>query len=423
MVEFAILSALLAVALIAVGRTPPEAVASRATMLVLSIGGWVAGALLEALPLTSVARPFGWRTVLVGCLGLIVARLLFRVIQAWALSRRDWRDMGPKPPRITHPLILVGLFLTGVPSIFMVVVARHEALEIESMPRDDETLVVTGAETRHLFPDGAVPPPPVETAGDGEGTTEETRPERADGKGAVLLLHGFLSSPTDFGELPDRLREDGYEVLVPRQPGHGTTPGRLADITAQDLREAAHARCAELIARHRRVSVVGFSMGGALALDLSDDFDLEALVLVNPYLGKLADRAWSPFSTDSLFTFLAPAVHAVIRPDGMANIARPEGLHGHVQYRTVPLTTVRQLQVLAEDLVIERPIPTGPVLLLRSRDDGVVQPGPMDELVQRLEGDGVNVTQQMYEQSRHLLFRDYDGGDAVTRVREFLRER
>ena len=416
MVEFAILSALLAVVLIAVGRTPPEAVASRVTMLVLSIGGWVAGALLEALPLTSVARPFGWRTVLVGCLGLIVARLLFRVIQAWALSRRDWREMGPTPPRITHPLILVGLFLTGVPSIFMVVVARHEALEVESMPRDEETLVVTGAETRHLFPDGVehpLPPPPA-------GGPEAPPFQRADGKGAVLLLHGFLSSPTDFGELPDRLREDGYEVLVPRQPGHGTTPGRLADITAQDLREAAHARCAELIARHRRVSVVGFSMGGALALDLSDDFDLEALVLVNPYLGKLADRSWSPVSTDSLFTFFAPAVHAVIRPDGMANIARPEGLHGHVQYRTVPLTTVRQLQVLAEDLAIEQPIPTGPVLLLRSRDDGVVQPGPMDELAQRLEGDGVSVTEQMYEQSRHLLFRDYDGGDAVTRVREFL---
>lgn len=426
MVEFGILTVLLALALYVVGRRPPERVASRGTLIVLSLGGWIAGALAEALPFSAVARPFGWRTVLVGVLGVIVARLLFRVIQAWALSRRDWRDMGPEAPRITHPMILVGLFLTGVPTLFLVVVARHEALEVEMTPRDAETGIVEGAESIHLLPEGMTPPPPVAEAPDGapdapaDDAEPTTDPALLDGPGGVLLLHGFMSSPTDFGELPERLRDDGYEVRVPRLPGHGTSPGDLAKITESDLREHAHAVCADLAARHRRVSVVGFSMGGALALDLADDFELHRLVLVNPYLGRLADRPWSPFSTDELVVFFAPALHAVIRPESMLDVARPEGRHGHLMYRTVPLAAVRQLQVLAENLDFDRPVPTAPVLLLRSEDDGVVQPGPMDDLVERLDAAGVRVEQQSYDHSRHLLLRDYDADDAVAAVRSFL---
>jgi alpha-beta hydrolase superfamily lysophospholipase len=53
-------------------------------------------------------------------------------------------------------------------------------------------------------------------------------------RGAVLLVHGLSDSPYSMRALAKTFFEQGYDVVVLRLPGHGTTPSMLRDVTWQD---------------------------------------------------------------------------------------------------------------------------------------------------------------------------------------------
>ena len=108
------------------------------------------------------------------------------------------------------------------------------------------------------------------------------------GERGVLLLHGFIGSPMDFGELPQRLADAGYRVRAPLLPGHGTRPQDMLETDAAAWLEAARRAYRELAAECDWVAIAGFSMGGTLAIRLAaDDGERlpDALVLACPFLG------------------------------------------------------------------------------------------------------------------------------------------
>lgn len=82
----------------------------------------------------------------------------------------------------------------------------------------------------------------------------------------ILLLHGGMGSiQTDFAALLPALAENHVVIGVDQQ-GHGRTGGREAAITLKTMREDTLAVLDAL--NVDRVHVVGFSMGGMLALEL-----------------------------------------------------------------------------------------------------------------------------------------------------------
>ena len=52
---------------------------------------------------------------------------------------------------------------------------------------------------------------------------------------ACLLLHGWLSSPADFADLPGALDRAGWDVYAPLLPGHGTACEDLDGMSAEDM--------------------------------------------------------------------------------------------------------------------------------------------------------------------------------------------
>jgi len=83
----------------------------------------------------------------------------------------------------------------------------------------------------------------------------------------VLLLHGSPGSRRDFADLAPVLAE-GRRVLVPDLPGFGGSTRDIADYSI-----AAHARYAAALLDALgvgRVHLVGFSMGGGVAIELAD---------------------------------------------------------------------------------------------------------------------------------------------------------
>ncbi len=108
---------------------------------------------------------------------------------------------------------------------------------------------------------------------------------REEGSHGALLLHGFGDTPQTLAGLAKKLNRAGYGVHVPLLPGHGRTMAEFGKAGADAWAAAAKTAFNELRWRHNSVSVVGLSMGGALAVALTADVqDVNALALIAPYI-------------------------------------------------------------------------------------------------------------------------------------------
>ncbi len=108
-------------------------------------------------------------------------------------------------------------------------------------------------------------------------------PRRFPGSGdAVLVIHGYTGWPGELAFLGDRLAGQGLAVSIPRLPGHGTNGRDFLQTGWRDWLRASVDAYLELAASHPRVHVVGFSMGGLLAIILAARFPVGRLCLVAP---------------------------------------------------------------------------------------------------------------------------------------------
>lgn len=105
------------------------------------------------------------------------------------------------------------------------------------------------------------------------------------GSKGVLLLHGFGDTPQTLTLLARRLRKAGYAVFAPLLPGHGRTMRAFNQSNADEWIAASEKALENMQERHADVSVVGLSMGGALAaIVVAANENVRSLVLIAPYL-------------------------------------------------------------------------------------------------------------------------------------------
>lgn len=90
-----------------------------------------------------------------------------------------------------------------------------------------------------------------------------------DGDHGCLLIHGFTGSPDEMRGLGEHLAARDLTVLGLRLPGHGGPPEELAMVRWRDWLAAADDAFTYLAGRCSRVSLAGFSLGGALAILLA----------------------------------------------------------------------------------------------------------------------------------------------------------
>lgn len=108
---------------------------------------------------------------------------------------------------------------------------------------------------------------------------------------AVLLVHGFMASPFEVQNLGRGLNREGLSVLMPLLPGFGSSAHVANQSHASQWQRALRSHLRQLTSCYDSITLVGFSLGGALALDfaLSDapeDRELQSKVrrlgLVSP---------------------------------------------------------------------------------------------------------------------------------------------
>jgi carboxylesterase len=103
------------------------------------------------------------------------------------------------------------------------------------------------------------------------------------GKAAALLVHGFPGTPAEMRPLGQALFEAGWTVQGLLLPGFGPQLSTLDRRTYGEWLGAVHEALAQLRREHSPVLLVGYSMGGALAIAAAAGEAPDGLALLAPF--------------------------------------------------------------------------------------------------------------------------------------------
>jgi len=188
---------------------------------------------------------------------------------------------------------------------------------------------------------------------------------------AVLLVHGFGSSPREMFPLGKMLQQHNFTVFGARLPGHGTSPEDLANRRAEEWLATIERGYLSLAEMAFKISAAGLSTGALLILKLARQQQLENLILLSPFL-KL-QHVLAPYTAalSHLITYQKKEISIKERP---------------FYYQRRPLKGIAQINVLLKQISDELSSITIPSLTLTSTGDAVIAKGSAAKIHQKLGG-------------------------------------
>ena len=249
---------------------------------------------------------------------------------------------------------------------------------------------------------------PVAAAWSAPGQAESAR-----GSLGLGLIHGFTGNPASLRPLAEGLNAQGFSVELPRLPGHGTDPKDLQRTRYADWRAEVERTVQRLAQSSKRVALIGFSMGGTLALDVTSagKHDFLGLVCINPLV---VDRQGPLVKLAPMLEKVMPMAPAALAGMRKDDIAKP-GASEHA-YDWVPTASGNSL---LRELPRVREQARGlscPLLVAHSRQDHSVPPENSAALLAL-----VPTAQELWlERSFHVAPLDYDAELLVTSITAFF---
>lgn len=236
-----------------------------------------------------------------------------------------------------------------------------------------------------------------------------------EGRHAVLLIHGFMGTPAEMRPLGHALADAGYAAYGMLQPGFGQDLAWLSSLSVDQWVEAALAVWDRISSSHEELSLVGYSMGGPVALHIAARRAVSNLVLIAPLWKLLGGdpklkllpiarrfiKQVQPFKPDDLTDpdvqkFIASSFPEV----DLADSGNREFIAEQMILPTATIDEVRKLGITAA--ANARKIGDIPALVIQSISDESVRAEDTRELIQYFNGP-VNYVQIPGD---HLLTRD-----------------
>ncbi len=216
---------------------------------------------------------------------------------------------------------------------------------------------------------------------------------------AALLVHGFPGTPAEMRPLGEALHAQGWTAQGILLPGFGAEIETILDKRVSDWVDAVRQPLQALRRDHRVVILIGYSLGGALALQATAQTAPDGLILLAPFwqidhlLWKWLPAFKQVFNGVQPFRlfkpdFANPEVRAGIQnfmPD--ANLDDPQVQQAIRDFR-LPLSLFEQIYQAghtAHRLAPTLPS-TLPVLVLQGADDDLVRPALTRRWIKRISG-------------------------------------
>ena len=221
----------------------------------------------------------------------------------------------------------------------------------------------------------------------------------------ALLLHGFPGTPAELLPLAERLQAGGLEVRGPLLPGFGLDIGNLGKTRWQAWVAAARSAWEALHGDAERrdadeTFLVGFSMGGAVALnflaDLPPELRPDRLVLIAPF-SRLADPRAKLLP---LAQYALPQLRPFEKADFSSQVVRAQfgrleptldlndpAVQAAIRTQVVlPTSSLVELQRLGAHAYRAAPRVTIPTLVVQGLSDTTTAPADTRRLALRLGG-------------------------------------
>lgn len=96
----------------------------------------------------------------------------------------------------------------------------------------------------------------------------------------VLLIHGMTGCPVEMYPMGEYLAQRGLTVLGVQLAGHGRTPEEMAKTGWRDWVASAREGLERLRTEQEQIYVIGYSLGGIIALHLASRLPMDGAVLL-----------------------------------------------------------------------------------------------------------------------------------------------
>lgn len=198
--------------------------------------------------------------------------------------------------------------------------------------------------------------------------THDGRSERV-----VVYFHGLTSCPAQFDALGDRLFALGFNVLVPRLPGHGEANPltlALAHVTAEDFIATANTALAMAHGLGDEVTIIGLSAGGTIATyETQEDGSVMRPVSVAPFLGPHFLPPWATHAAANLLLWIP---NMMIWWNPRQHYSSPATPYVYPRYATRAIAQFMRLgRIVAEQASNEPPAARGIGMLLNENDHAI----------------------------------------------------
>ncbi len=222
-------------------------------------------------------------------------------------------------------------------------------------------------------------------------------------KKGCVLIHGFTGSPKEIQILADHLQQHGFDVDTPILPGHGDIIERRkmrVQANWQEWIKAGEQAVKNMLETHEEVYVVGFSMGGMIAIYLAAKYPLKKLVLLSAsafymnigrFFGNLkqmrAKEHWSRYL---------------------------------YKIKNTPLNATLQFQRLVKELFPYIKSVHTPTLIIQGELDDLVDPKSAKYIYDTISSKEKYI--HFLPRSKHVICLDVEKETVVTLVNQFLLE-